>query len=219
MTISIPDIDAIRIVLADPEPQASLEHTRSMSEAFAGLADAIGGMSIPSERIEVGNSYLMRAGQRDSLVHSREYKPVNDQRRASRKRVLYEGRVVFNNRYSIIECTIRDISATGAKIAFPHTTPLLPEVELEIFKTQQNFRARVMWSDGKSHGLMFIDQTGKGRTLPEITPQAIALEAAPQSRSATTIEIQAVIDETRHRIAQLAGVAPQAVRLKLDIGY
>ena len=142
-----------------------------------------------------------------------------DQRRAPRKRVLYEGRVVFNNRFSIIECTVRDLSATGAKIAFPHATPLPSEVELEIFKTRQNFRARVMWSDGKTHGLMFIDQAGTRLPPPETSPQAIAPEGALQRSGIPTSEIQAIVDEARHRIAQLAGVAPEAVRLKLEIDY
>ncbi len=118
-----------------------------------------------------------------------------EQRRSPRKRTLLEARVVFNNRFSIIECTVRDMSATGAKIAFPRATPIPEEIELEIPKTGQSRRARVMWSDGKHHGLMFLDEVG----------------------SEVPAAIQVVIDDARQRIAKLAGVPPEAVRLRLEI--
>lgn len=123
-----------------------------------------------------------------------------EQRRSPRKRTLLEARVVFNNRFSVIECTVRDMSATGAKIAFPHATPIPEEVELEIPKTGQSRRARVLWSDGKHHGLMFLDEVGS---------------AAPGADAPTAI--QAVIEDARRRIAKLAGVPSEAVRLKLEI--
>ncbi len=132
---------------------------------------------------------------------------VQEQRRAPRKRTLYDARVVFNNRFSIIECTVRDISDTGARISFPHSTPLPPEVELEIFRTGQSFRARVMWSSGNQHGLMFIDETGQN-TVPAQEP------LLPSHAT-----IQAIVDEARARIAHAAGVSPDAVTLKLEIKH
>ena len=55
-----------------------------------------------------------------------------DRRNSTRKRSLLNGRIVFNNRRSVIECTIRDISETGAKILFSHPTPIPAEFELDI---------------------------------------------------------------------------------------
>jgi hypothetical protein len=43
-----------------------------------------------------------------------------EQRRSSRNRTLLQGRVVFNNRFSLLDCTVRDLSETGAQIAFAH---------------------------------------------------------------------------------------------------
>ena len=130
----------------------------------------------------------------------------DEQRRRPRKRTLYNARVVFNNRFSTIECTVRDLSEAGARISFPHPTPLPPEVELEIFKIGQSFRARVMWSEEKSHGLMFINEGTQVVVLPRATSQP--------SREGV---IQAILDEARHRIAQEVGVPPETVRLKLEI--
>ncbi len=95
----------------------------------------------------------------------------SDHRRTRRRRTLLDGRVVFNNRYSVIECTVRDLSVSGAKITFEHPTPLPPTVELEVPKTGQNFRADVMWSDGKSHGLMFVHEPGHKTKVRETIPQ------------------------------------------------
>src|SRR5215211_885439 len=119
-----------------------------------------------------------------------ERSKVEEQRRAPRRRVLLDGRVIFNNRFSIIECTIRDLSDTGAKVVFQHPTPLPPEVGLEIFKTGESFQARVVRSDGKTHGLMFVREEGQGTRPPEAAP-------AP----ASTGPIQAIVDEARYRIA------------------
>ena len=56
--------DTIRVVLADPEPQASLQHTRSMSKAYAGLAEAIGGMSAePGESDALASARLAPTGE------------------------------------------------------------------------------------------------------------------------------------------------------------
>ena len=38
-----------------------------------------------------------------------------EKRKSSRARSLLAGRIIFNNRTSVIDCTVRDISDTGAK--------------------------------------------------------------------------------------------------------
>ncbi|MDQ4135074.1 MAG: PilZ domain-containing protein, partial [Pseudomonadota bacterium] len=55
-----------------------------------------------------------------------------ERRNSERKRTLLQGRVVFNNRFSTIECTVKDLSGTGAQIAFEHPTEIPRQVELEI---------------------------------------------------------------------------------------
>ncbi len=132
----------------------------------------------------------------------------SEHRRTRRRRTLLDGRVVFNNRYSVIECTVRDLSVSGAKVTFEHPTPLPPTVELEVPKTGQNFRADVIWSDGRSHGLMFVHEPGHTTKVRGSIPQPPNEEA-----------IQAIIAEARRLIVHHAGVPPEAVRLKLEIDY
>ena len=79
-----------------------------------------------------------------------------DKRSSTRKRSLLNARIIFNNRCSVIECTIRDIFETGAKILFAHPHPIPPEFELDIpSRGSSPVRARVMWSNGKECGVLF----------------------------------------------------------------
>jgi hypothetical protein len=96
---------------------------------------------------------------------------MDDKRRSSpRKRTLLQGQIVFNDRFSLIECVVRDLSATGARIAFPHLIEIPPEFELEIPKKSLSLRSRVMWSNGKEHGIRFVGTPaappGEGASWP-----------------------------------------------------
>jgi hypothetical protein len=53
-------------------------------------------------------------------VHEDDLPPIVVERRApSRKRVLFGGKVVYGNGAFVTACTIRDMSASGARIALP----------------------------------------------------------------------------------------------------
>ncbi len=78
-----------------------------------------------------------------------------DNRSSQRRRTVLTGRVVFNNRSSVLDCTVRDLSETGARISFA-VSELPPEFELEIPNKGQRVQARLMWSRGATHGVMFV---------------------------------------------------------------
>jgi hypothetical protein len=58
-------------------------------------------------------------------------------RRAPRKRTLKGARIVFNNRRSAIDCTVRNVSAHGALLLLPSIAGVPNEFEL--------------WTDGTCH--------------------------------------------------------------------
>lgn len=80
-----------------------------------------------------------------------------DRRRSKRARTFLDGRIILNNRNSVIDCTVRDLSETGAKITFAHTVQIPSEFELSIPRRGLVVRARVMWTKGKDLGITFID--------------------------------------------------------------
>ena len=144
-----------------------------------------------------------------------------EQRRASKRtRTLLEGRVVFNNRFSLIECAVQDISETGARIMFAHPVQIPSEFELEIPKKNLSRHARLVWSNGKAHGIMFIERAGEQvGTENEADQPAPVGESEPRPAAGNPSDLRAVLDETRGRIALLLGIEIDAVRLKLEIDY
>jgi hypothetical protein len=80
---------------------------------------------------------------------------MDDQRRSRpRKRTLLQRRIVFNARFSLIECVVRDLSATGARIAFPHPIDIPLEFELEIPSKTLSLRSRVNARGTRVRGIL-----------------------------------------------------------------
>ncbi len=76
-------------------------------------------------------------------------------KRTSQRRTVLKGQVLFNNRASVFDCTVRDLSATGAQLIFADVSALPPKFELEIPSKDMRVQARVIWSRGQNHGVRF----------------------------------------------------------------
>jgi hypothetical protein len=139
---------------------------------------------------------------------------MTEHRRSSpRKRTLLQGRIVFNDRFSLIECVVRDLSETGARIAFEHPIDIPPEFDLEIARKGISRRCRVSWSSGKEHGLMFL---GAPRPAYAVSPPAEA-PAGGAGHDARGERIKAILDEARRRIAREMGVPAHSIGLRLKV--
>lgn len=79
----------------------------------------------------------------------------NKRRNHRRLRVLKGARIVFNERRSVIDCTVRDLSPGGALLLLPSTAGIPNEFELWVdnaFHTAHiirkgNSRIAVAWSN------------------------------------------------------------------------
>jgi hypothetical protein len=80
----------------------------------------------------------------------------NNNRAGNRKRCLLQGRVAFNFKGSTFDCTVRNISDTGARLVFPDTVVLPREFSLTIESQSMTSNVRLMWSTGKEAGVRFI---------------------------------------------------------------
>lgn len=86
-----------------------------------------------------------------------------DRRSSPRRRILKQGKAVFNGSCSVIDCTIRDISAGGARISCPYTSGL-PDMFQLIFMSDRELRdVRVAWRRHNEAGLQFL--TGPRRAF------------------------------------------------------
>lgn len=77
---------------------------------------------------------------------------------APRLRTFLKGVVYYDNRHVSIECTVRDLSDTGARIAFAAPVTVPDVVELFIPQKQRTFLAQIERRERCEIGVSFRDQ-------------------------------------------------------------
>jgi hypothetical protein len=149
---------------------------------------------------------------------------MEERRSGKRSPTILEGRIVLKNHLSDFECTVLNISETGAQVTFRHSIGIDQEFQLTIPKTGRSERARVAWSKGDKHGLSFIkmpkeEGLGHARNLsrvPRSGERGLPGEGWPDGAEPC---LQDILAETHVRIAQAAGVPVETVSLSLEIDY
>ena len=125
----------------------------------------------------------------------------DDRRTASRQRSFLRGRMFFNNRTSSIDCLIRDISATGAKLVCSDGVAIPDVVDLFLPHKDQWLRSHVQWRSGGEIGVHF--------------------ESATAAAAAATAAGTPGSGDLAHRVEQLeaevAALKRVIRRLKIDI--
>jgi hypothetical protein len=81
---------------------------------------------------------------------------VTELRIAERSRSLLKAKIVFNNRMSTIDCIVKNISTSGAKIAVASTLSIPNEFDLEIPLRGKTYRVQMRWRDSESMGVEFM---------------------------------------------------------------
>jgi hypothetical protein len=81
--------------------------------------------------------------------------PRVERRPKPRKRVLLGGRIVYANGEHHFDCTIRDLSETGARILIPRGQPIPANVYLIETRDRKVHEASVVWNNGREAGLHF----------------------------------------------------------------
>jgi PilZ domain len=83
-------------------------------------------------------------------------RPMHENRVAPRLRSLLKGKIVYNNRLSTMDCVVRDISATGARLAITHQNVLPDRFELYVPLKEKNYSVEVRWRADEDIGVMFL---------------------------------------------------------------
>lgn len=99
---------------------------------------------------------------------------MSERRNTTRKKSFLQGRIYFNNRRSALDCLIRDISDTGAKLIFSDSVQTPDTIELYVPQREQTLRAEVQWRRGDEIGVAFTD----AETLAADRPAGSAAELA-----------------------------------------
>lgn len=79
----------------------------------------------------------------------------HDNRRAQRRRVLKGARVVFNEGYSTMDCTLRNVSSTGGLIVIESSVGMPDEFELLSTRSNQRLPCKVVWRKVNAVGFRF----------------------------------------------------------------
>lgn len=91
---------------------------------------------------------------------------MSERRNTTRKKSFLQGRIYFNNRRSALDCLIRDISDTGAKLIFSDSVQTPDTIELYVPQKEQTLRAEVQWRRGDEIGVAFTDAETLGPDRP-----------------------------------------------------
>jgi len=91
---------------------------------------------------------------------------------AIRQRTFLKGTLYYDNRRASIECVVRDLSDSGARLTFEHPVTVPDNVELFIPHKQQTLRARVQRRGSNDVGVTFeIDRSDGPRRASDMELQ------------------------------------------------
>ena len=85
---------------------------------------------------------------------------TKDGRDNQRRRTIKTGKVWFNNDQSVMDCRVRDLSPTGAKVRFVQEFGCPAQVKLQLPDGEQQgifLRAERIWLRQREVGLRFTD--------------------------------------------------------------
>ncbi len=88
---------------------------------------------------------------------------TEDKRAARRSKILKGGKIVSMNYNSVVDCSVRDISATGARIRCKSQNAIPDEFQLLVLSDNWIRPVKVMWRHDDEVGLLF---TGEAKRAP-----------------------------------------------------
>ncbi|MGU3360853.1 PilZ domain-containing protein [Methylobacterium sp. M6A4_1b] len=100
---------------------------------------------------------------------------MSEHRRESRLRTFLKGRIIFNKGASSMDCLVRDLSPSGARLALTETSTLPESFDLYIPQKDRTYRATLCWRRADGLGITFVDEAAPA---PVPVPAAAADDAA-----------------------------------------
>jgi hypothetical protein len=127
-----------------------------------------------------------------------------ERRGLPRQKSFLRGCIYFNNRRSVLDCLVRDLSDDGARIIFSHTVNVPDVVELYIPQREQTLRAHVKWRRGDDVGLDFTNRAAAA--------SAAASSAAPADGELgkRVAQLEAEVMALKRTVRQLKRELPNA---------
>lgn len=90
---------------------------------------------------------------------------LDDGRKIRRQKVLKQGKILLLNGLSSFDCTVRDLSATGAKLLCSDTTAIPDAFRLANPADRTMRDVKVMWRKAGQLGVQFTSEPRKSPLL------------------------------------------------------
>ncbi len=102
-----------------------------------------------------------------------------ERRRGTRQKSLLRGLAYLGNSPSAIDCVVRDVSETGARLKFASALTVPNTLELYIPVKGQKLHAEVQWREPDEVGIVFISESADGASIKDdnLTARVGRLEA------------------------------------------
>ena len=160
---------------ANPTPQGQMQQAQAQlaNAQFATLQNVIGKFS----DAQLAAALVHVADYRIAELLSRRLSPATpavdqpvqavqpaqpaeqqkpEQRTGDRAKVLRSGKIIYNNKMSVADCKIRDISGTGCRISAESTAGLPRHFTLHIVNGDVRHECEVAWRSSSELGVKFI---------------------------------------------------------------
>lgn len=132
---------------------------------------------------------------------------MSEHRRELRQRTFLKGRIIFNNGASSMDCLVRDMSASGARLALSQSAILPESFDLLIPAKERTYRSSLCWRRSDGVGIVFAEEAGgpAPRVFNAAPPAAAAAPEAPaaQDDSVTITRLQRRVSELEAENAAL----------------
>ncbi|GJE18060.1 PilZ domain-containing protein [Methylobacterium marchantiae] len=136
---------------------------------------------------------------------------MSENRREARQRTFLKGRIIFNNGAASMDCLVRDMSSTGARLALTETATLPDVFDLFIPQKERTYKASLRWRRSDGIGIAFVDEAAAS-PAPAAAPSAPVAAAQDQSAAMLALvrrigELEAENAALRRLIAAVPAVA------------
>lgn len=132
----------------------------------------------------------------------------SEQRQDIRKRTFLKGRIHFNKGASSMDCLIRDMSVTGARLELSETSTLPEVFDIYVPQKDETFRATLRWRRDGAVGIAFADQ--RKPAAEEAAPAAPAPDASLSVLLRRIAELEAENAALRSVLATLGAAKASA---------
>ncbi|MDH7798383.1 MULTISPECIES: PilZ domain-containing protein [unclassified Beijerinckia] len=102
---------------------------------------------------------------------------MTEQRQVARVRSMLGAQIVFNNRSTTIDCSIRNVSPRGAKLLVGETMSIPQEFELSVPAKGRSYRATIIWRRAGEVGVEFAQEPSRATLMMDDSERVRELES------------------------------------------